>query len=158
MGTETKTTTARPCEFARLVDAYHDGELAPVRRAALERHLDTCAACAAELRAVGAVSARLKEASLAPIPGSVLDRLHQDARNGGRAREERMVLRIAEVLTGAAAAVFLAGLIGLQHAAVSRAAPRAEWEEAAVLLDDPAALRDDPTRLVAWAEDDEPAP
>jgi anti-sigma factor RsiW len=95
--------------------AYLLGSLAPAERAAVDRHLSTCADCRAEL------------ASLAPLPG-LLGRLAPDeARDGlvapaadllprtlsvvgAERRRERRTVQRWRVLTAAAAVAALAGL------------------------------------------------
>ena len=156
---------ARICNFSGVVDAYHDGELSPAERERFERHLGQCAACAEELASLRAISRRLAEAPLPAMPPGLLERLRREApARSGRRREDRAVLRIAEVLTAAAAAVLIAGTFGLlrpssQPAPPTARGPVAEWEQAAVTLqlDDPAAAADsrqDPTQLVAWMSED----
>ena len=57
--------------------AYLDGELPPLRRAAMERHLGTCPACQAELASLRQLSVQLSEAlpSVAPLPDALRARI-----------------------------------------------------------------------------------
>ncbi|WP_395144708.1 anti-sigma factor family protein, partial [Armatimonas sp.] len=57
--------------------AYLDGELPPLRRAAVERHLGTCLACQAELKSLRQLSVQLSEAlpTAAPLPDALRARI-----------------------------------------------------------------------------------
>ena len=57
--------------------AYLDGELPPLRRAAVERHLGTCPACQAELASLRQLSVQLSEAlpSAAVLPDALRARI-----------------------------------------------------------------------------------
>ena len=154
------------CQFGQSVDAYHDGELSPAERERFERHLASCPACTQDLESIRAITRRLASAKLPAIPADVLGRLHRDAPSRTvRRREDRAVLRIAEALTAAAAAILIVGSVGLFRTAQSSPsstsssagrAPVAAWERAAVTLqvDDASADRQDPTQLAAWTAED----
>lgn len=51
--------------YRPLIPVYYDGELAEPARSLLERHLEVCPACAAELEALRSLSRLLQEAPLA---------------------------------------------------------------------------------------------
>ena len=132
------------CEFLRMVDAYHDGELSVEQRERFERHLAACGVCAAELSTLRAISRRLATGAMPKLPAETMSRLHEAASVG----EERSVLRIAEWLTTAAAAVLLMGLVGLFRTAPSNGTPSTDWTPYAVTFD-----QQDPTQLIEWAND-----
>jgi hypothetical protein len=85
-----------------MLDAYHDGELPPVERAAIEGHLAGCDACIAKLNAIKAISETF---AIAAVPG--LSQISLDLLT------DRGLLRIARILTGLAACVVLAGSLWL---------------------------------------------
>jgi anti-sigma factor RsiW len=91
------------CDKAAQIHAYHDGELLPAQRAAIEAHLRTCVDCAAllaDLRRVSALVANAPMERISPIALARLERSFYAARDRG-------VLRVASWLTAAAAAVLL---------------------------------------------------
>jgi anti-sigma factor RsiW len=133
------------CEFLQMVDAYHDGELSVEQRGRFERHLAACGICDAELRSLRAISQRVAAGEVPVLPADAMARLHEAASIG----EERSVLRIAEWLTTAAAAVLLMGLVGLfRTTPASSPQAKNDWTELAVTFD-----QQDPTRLVEWTND-----
>jgi anti-sigma factor RsiW len=73
----------RCAEVGRLVDRYVDGRLAADRKAGLERHAETCAACRrliAEAREVGRMLASDAAAARAPrgFADRVMDRVYRE--------------------------------------------------------------------------------
>jgi hypothetical protein len=108
------------------------------------------------------ISSRLREAELPHIPAAILARLHAASSEAPDATEpgfnERAVLRLAEWLTGAAAAVLVAGLVGLFRAAPTSASAMSPmpWEQAAVTLQHDGQLGQDPTQFVEWQAADVP--
>ena len=73
----------RCAEVGRLVDRYVDGRLADDRKARLERHALTCAACRrliAEAREVGQMLASEAAAARAPrgFAGRVMDQVYRE--------------------------------------------------------------------------------
>ena len=66
---------SRPCSFQARVEAYHDGALDAGGRAAVEQHLATCPACAAELAWLRRVSGTLNAAPTRITPAE-LRRVH----------------------------------------------------------------------------------
>ena len=57
------------CEETReLLDAFHDGELQPATRAAVETHLRSCPSCSAALAAHEAVRAKVRALGRTPAP------------------------------------------------------------------------------------------
>jgi anti-sigma factor RsiW len=93
------------CPFSKQLEAYHDGELDPLLRQALERHLSECSECAAELAQLQGMSRMF--AALPPVHLSQigLHRLHVKA---DQAMDESL-LRAVRVLSAVAACVLVAG-------------------------------------------------
>lgn len=132
------------CEFLQMIDAYHDGELSVEQRGRFERHLAACGICEAELRSLRAISRRLAAGEVPSLSQAALDRLHEAASIG----EERSVIRIAEWLTTAAAAVLLLGLVGLFKPSPTDRPAQNDWTPYAVTY-----ANEDPTQLIEWTND-----
>ena len=92
------------CENLRL-DAYHDGELSPAERAAVEAHLRDCPACAAELAAMRGMSGAFANAAPPEPSGEQLLELARSVR--AVSSDARMLLRLFRA-SAVAAAVLLA--------------------------------------------------
>ena len=89
------------------IHAYYDNELSPGDRAAVEAHLNDCAACRellADLRNVSQLVAAAPMAEMTPI---AMKRMQQ----AWWAAQDRGVRRIASWLTAAAAAVIFAAVL-----------------------------------------------
>src|SRR5438067_1659082 len=97
------------CENTRQVHAYHDGELTLSERAAVEAHLRDCGECAALLADLKRMSQFVAAAPLAEMPQAAMHRLEQSFW-AARSRE-RGVLRLAEWMTGVAAAVLIGAAV-----------------------------------------------
>ena len=94
------------CENRVRLDAYHDGELSPAERSAVEAHLRDCPSCAAELTAIRRVSGAF--ADTAPPEPSHEQMLELAASvRAAEPSDTRMLLGLFRV-TAAAAAVLLA--------------------------------------------------
>ncbi len=107
------------CEFAQDDAAYVLGALPPAERLAFERHLETCAACAAAVRQLAGLPGLLGRLPLdavesapepEPLPHTLLPRLVQDVRRAQRRRHWAVGLAAAAavVAIGAAGATALA--------------------------------------------------
>jgi anti-sigma factor RsiW len=93
------------CPTGQQLSAFHDGEIDPRGRSAIERHLLDCASCAAELERLRAIS-RLLEAAPAPRLSQIgVHRLH---RRVDQVMEEGL-LRFVRLLNAVAASVLIAG-------------------------------------------------
>ena len=103
------------CDREHLIDAYHDGELPRDERAAVEAHLSGCADCRDALEAARHTSRLFAGATMPQLPAGAVGRMYGAWAIGMRSARDRAVLRIASWLT-AAAAVLVAGLIGLRNA------------------------------------------
>lgn len=122
-------TPDRPCPSERLLASYVDGELDRARRAAVDSHIDSCAACIAAARRLEGLSGLLKDwdarrAAVAPAPrlfDAVLKEVSQDA-----ALRRRSGWRVFARVFAAAAAVLLAAgggaILGAGEREVERAA------------------------------------
>ena len=94
----------KPCDRMPEVSLYHDDEMPGDGRAAFEAHLASCPACARELEALRALSRRLGALERPQVSPALLERFH---RATGAVREG-VVLRTAEWLAAAAAAILVA--------------------------------------------------
>src|SRR5690242_14878725 len=91
------------CDHRVRLDAYHDGELPPAERSAVEAHVGDCPSCAAELTAIRGVSGAF--AATAPREPSH-EQLLQLARSvRAEPYDARMLLRLFRRASIAAAAV-----------------------------------------------------
>lgn len=115
------------CTQASRVSAYHDGELSPAVRGELERHLQGCSACAAELGRLRRLSGLAGSMAPIPMPPAAMERLHR--RVDGL--PSRPILRLAEAVSGVAAAILIACVIGLAAGGVGPEPPAAvaAWDE-----------------------------
>ena len=140
------------CEHSLKVGAFHDGELSGEERRAFQAHLPACPACALDLKQLEALSRGLAGMRIPQAPPGLAERLYGTV---GAARE-RVIIRMAEVLTAAAAAVLVVcgGLLwrdlGAGGAYVAAAPP---WERAAVTLSvEPSAS--EPHQIAQWIVED----
>ncbi|MBD3368642.1 MAG: hypothetical protein GF405_10810 [Candidatus Eisenbacteria bacterium] len=110
------------CRISRYLTAYVDGELSERRRARVERHLDRCPACAAELDSIRAFDRILKKATPPSVSDArwrafdrelsvELDRIDRESRRRTRAPEARPVQRVDRRLAFAAAGAIAVGLL-----------------------------------------------
>ena len=99
------------CTFSQQLGAYYDGELDPVRRGEVERHLAQCADCAGG-NAANAVDVALAGRCAAPRLSQIsLRRVHRRVESV----MDEGLLWTARVLSGIAAAVLIVGSIWLVH-------------------------------------------
>ena len=116
------------CEKQVRLDAYHDGELSPAERSAVEAHLRECPSCAAELAAIGRMSGAFADTTPSEPSHEQLSQLAQGVRS--ETSNARMLLRLFRG-TAVAAAVLLA--CTLAGAAYLSRRTRAAAHEAMVL-------------------------
>lgn len=88
-----------------VLQAYHDGELAPDRAAAVEAHCDRCAECRSVLDELAAA-----ERLLAAVPAPEMQRSVWSRVDPGRARESRF--RPAFALAAGAVGIVIGVLMG----------------------------------------------
>jgi len=118
------------CEYTGRIAAYRDGEVPPGERRAIEEHLTQCEACARELAQLERLGRMLGDACAGPEAG-VLARVSAEV----LAARERVIVRLANVLTAAAALVFVACTTWVSVAADGdevSVTPASAWEVAAV--------------------------
>src|SRR5689334_6851742 len=97
------------CDRAAQVHAYHDRQLGPAAREALELHLESCSECAALLGELRAISRMIADAPL-PIVAAQ-QQMNEPLYDAWYVAQQRGVLRMSSWLTGAAAAVLLGALL-----------------------------------------------
>lgn len=138
------------CKYGEWLTAYHDGELTSKRRRELERHLEECSSCAAELEQLRALSGLLGQAEVPALSEDALARFHRAV----PAARERGIVRLCRNVALAAAAllVICGGLLWYDAAnqADASTAPAA-WEVAAVTLDADAAEAETGETFALWA-------
>ena len=136
------------CKHTRQVSAYYDGELPPEERSLLEAHIAQCTTCSRELAQLRSLSRILAGAKMPDLPAAALERLY----GGAVAAREHTVLRMAKMLTAAAAAIIVvcagwlwdgSGEPETQPLAVS------PWERAAVTLRDDTSSGE-PQQIAQW--------
>ncbi|MBI4578564.1 MAG: zf-HC2 domain-containing protein [Planctomycetes bacterium] len=146
--------TNMTCERTHEIHRYHDGELSPTERSAVESHVTACAECRrllAELRGLSLLISRMPRTVL---PEVVLRRLSECR----HAATDRAVLRIAGWMTAAAAAVLIGALLIRQPVVGGETNHRPSvWETVAVTPTPPSEAADGPNSelvLAQWMADD----
>ena len=115
------------CDFSQRLSAYLDGELADAERVALERHIDACRQCAAELESLRQASRILKAWDVPRLSTMSIARLHL-AIDSARFSNMR---RLALSLSSLAATLALVTMLW-SYESGSTAAPAA-WEVIAIM-------------------------
>lgn len=95
------------CDEEALTE-YLDGELSPQRRAAVEAHLKSCAACSGTLDLLKAASKAFKKHAGAPPAAGLADSVRRAAAPGREAKGREL----APVLTAAIVAVIVLLSVG----------------------------------------------
>ena len=95
------------CDKVAQVQAYYDGELDAPAKAALEAHLESCAACSDLLAELRGMSLMIAQAPLPGMPLSSLSRYY----GAWEFSRQRGVMRITGWLTAAAALLLTTGLL-----------------------------------------------
>src|SRR4051812_23588800 len=95
------------CQQSEKVQAWYDGELPPGHGGTIAEHVSQCAECAEMVAELTRVSELLRSAPRASMSADALKRLEQS----WWAARDRGVLRFAEWLTAAAAAVLIGALL-----------------------------------------------
>jgi len=118
------------CQYAKLLNAYYDGELPLEQRQALEQHLPACASCTTELNELQSLSRVLKLHERQHLASEALDRLHALVHEVPEQSVVRFVWRVAAV----AASILFVGVTWLQvgSAQADTTADRVQSWEAAV--------------------------
>jgi len=97
------------CQFSSRLSAYLDDQLDADQHAMVSRHIASCAACQAELRAMKQISALFAAQEEPRLSQFSLHRLHKKV----DAVMEESLIRLAHVLQAVAACVLIAGSIWL---------------------------------------------
>jgi len=105
-------------KIRRQLGAYHDGELSPQDRTAVERHLVRCRSCRTALESLHGLGRALRIVEVPPVPLNLARRIMAKARESQNAGMERDVIRLGHrlptsppwVFKMAAAAVLVLGL------------------------------------------------
>jgi|SRR5438128_9725875 len=144
------------CDHTQHVQAFYDGEMNSADRAAFQAHVATCAICSAELDDLRRLSTHLATASIPSLSQDALARFHRTA----NVAEERGVLRLAEWLTAAAAAILVIGLTGLFRHDTTHASAPDTWEQAAIAYptDHDPTVGSDVLQLTEWMRTDLSSP
>ena len=140
------------CEYRERLSAFHDGELDPLTREHVGRHVEACASCTAELRQMRQVTGMFDALAEEPISADALGRVHRAV---DRVEDDPplSILRIAAVLTALAASVLVIGSAWLWEAPGAAAGsrqivyhphPTLVWERVAMTLEP------DPLPRTAW--------
>src|SRR3954451_15533581 len=145
------------CDRAAQVHAYHDRQLGPAAREALEPHLENCSECAALLGELRAISQAIADAPLPLVASAQLTERFYDA---WYVAQQRGVLRMSSWLTGAAAAVLIGALLltpkgntSSDNSGVAAAgAQQANTWEATALMPPPERAGDRPDEYVELAQ------
>jgi anti-sigma factor RsiW len=116
------------CDQVQRVEAFYDGEMPSAQREEFASHLARCPVCMAELDALQRLSRELAALSIPSVSDEALARFHGSL----NVAEERGVLRLAEWLTAAAAAILAIGLTGLFKHDTTHASAPDTWEQAAI--------------------------
>jgi anti-sigma factor RsiW len=152
------------CENQVRLDAYHDGELSPAERSAVEAHLRDCPSCAAGLAAIRRMSGVFADTTPREPSHEQLLQLARSVRV--ESSGSRMLLRLFRGTAVAAAVLLTCALAGAMY--LSQRTKAAAHE--AMVLDhvatwpQPAAFATDPVsderqsehqvRLAQWIADD----
>jgi anti-sigma factor RsiW len=134
---------ARHCPAPSRLSAYHDGELPPEARSAVERHVRECPQCLTELERLRELSRQVATVARLEMPAAARRRLHEAVDRLGSASIFRVwrllpevtMQRIAGAMAAAAAAVLIFCLVGLsrQEASAASAAEGMQlWEDTTV--------------------------
>ena len=94
------------CNYRSRLGAYHDGELAPQPARELERHIESCPACTAELAELRNMSGLFTVFSDERMSRAALARAHNAVEREGT---QPSLLRIAGLLAGLAASAMVIG-------------------------------------------------
>lgn len=141
----------RSCDYEQDIGPYLDGQLPPEASRVIRDHLEHCDSCQLEARRLETISRLVRSATVPTIPTGLLDDLHQRARRAGA----QGVFRMAEWLTGAAAAIIIACalVLGLTGTGDDAVALPSDWELTA--LGDPVdPTSTEPQQIARWLVED----
>jgi len=116
------------CNQSQLVQRYHDGELSVEKRAVVESHLRDCGDCRDLLAHLVSLSSKLRAAPLVDIRPMTVARIRQSWRKA----QDRSVLRLAEWMSAAAAAILIAAILTWPGHGNETASADSLWQTVAV--------------------------
>src|SRR5256885_15941087 len=99
------------CHWLARVSAYHDGEMDRASLQAFERHLQSCAQCAAELAELRRVSTLFSNLAAQRMREGSIARVHEAVDH--EAQPQRNLLSIGLALSGLAASALIIGMAWL---------------------------------------------
>jgi anti-sigma factor RsiW len=137
------------CEYEQKIEAYHDGELDADGRALVESHLALCAACAAHLNQLQAMSQLFATNELPRLSQISRHRLNRRV----DAAMEQGLLRFAWAMSGIAASILLVGSAWLMHVDDAVQAAPAEappWVSVSLSNSRDPVVRDAATPAAQW--------
>ena len=152
------------CENQVRLDAYHDGELSPAERSAVEAHVRDCPSCAAELAAIRSMSGAFAETTSREPSHEQLLQLARSIRV--ESSDSRMLLRLFRGTAVAAAVLLACALAGAVYLSQRTKAAAHEamvldhvamWSQSAAFATDPASevrQSEQQVRLAQWIADD----
>jgi len=117
------------CDETAQIQAYFDSELSPADQAAMRIHLQSCAACQAELAELKRLSELVAAAPMVEMSDAAFARLQSNFRH---VVSDRGVMRIASWLTAAAAAILVGALL-FDHPTTVEVATVNTWQTEAVM-------------------------
>ena len=140
------------CEQSGRLSAYHDRELDAPTRAAMDRHLASCASCAAELGRLRRLSGLLQAAAPAELSAAAMRRLHRSA----ELASSSTLRRWAEALTAVAATILITFSVWLWRLPRSgdSTGPMPTWESAALHHPSDSSSPSPEEQLAAWQVQD----
>ncbi len=112
------------CQQSEKVSAYHDGEMPADSRREMERHLDECPRCRAELERLRELSSSLGALPAPQASPAMLARLHRQVDQ----LAARSIYRLMEAGAAVAAAVLIVCTVGLLRQTPPPVAAPALWE------------------------------
>jgi anti-sigma factor RsiW len=112
------------CQQSEKVSAYHDGEMPAASRLEMERHLEQCPLCRAELEELRELSASLGNLPMPQASPAVLARMHRQVDQ----LAARSIYRLMEAGAAIAAAVLIVCMVGLLRQGPVPAPAPAPWE------------------------------
>ena len=112
------------CQQSEKVSAYHDGEMPASSRQEMERHLEQCPRCQAELEELRELSASLGALPIPQASPLMLSRLHRQVDQ----LAARSIYHLVEAGAAVAAAVLITCMVALLRQTPLHAAAPAPWE------------------------------
>ena len=104
------------CEYRSRLDAFFDGELDPPDSERFERHVESCAGCAAELRQMQRLGRAFDTLAQEPMSDAALSRVHRAVDEVDLETDAPLSLwRISLVLTSLAASVVVIGSVWMRE-------------------------------------------